>query len=73
MKISVQVHTRSNKSEVAKKREGEYDIYTTKLPQKDAANKAIIKLLAEYFDVTQSCVLINKGRISNKKIIEIIQ
>ncbi len=72
MKILVQAHARSNKSEVVKKEEGEYDVYTTKLPRKDTANKAIIKLLAEHFGVAKSCVLINKGRTSNKKIIEII-
>ena len=41
-------------------------------PVKGLANEAIVKLLAEYFSVSVSCVIIKAGHTSKSKIIEII-
>jgi uncharacterized protein YggU (UPF0235/DUF167 family) len=36
------------------------------------ANDGLVKLLAEYYDVAKSCVLIKTGAKSRKKVVEII-
>lgn len=36
------------------------------------ANGGLVKLLAEYYDVAKSCVLIKTGAKSRKKVVEII-
>ena len=36
------------------------------------ANSALIKVLADYFDTSKSCVVIKSGAKSRKKVVEII-
>lgn len=74
MKISVKVKTNSTpasgKPRVIK--DGEiYELYLKSSPIEGQANKEIVGLLADYFDVCKSQITILRGRKSKTKIIEI--
>lgn len=71
MRITVSVKTNARKNEVVKVDDSTYRIAVTASPIEGKANKAIIKLLAEYFDVPKSSVYIHSGAAVRKKIIEI--
>ena len=47
-------------------------VYLREKPVDGAANTALVKLLAQHFDVAKSCVIIKSGASSRHKIIEII-
>ncbi len=47
-------------------------VYLREKPVDGAANAALIKLLAEYFCVAKSCVVIKCGASSRHKLIEIL-
>ena len=71
MKFSAQIKAGSKMDEV--KREGNSLVIKTKAPAREGkANKAIIKLLAEYFGVPQSAIAIKSGLGSKNKIIEVV-
>lgn len=69
--ISVTVVPRSSKNEVIPLEDGSYKIKITAPPVDGEANKKLIELISEYFDVAKSCVKIVKGETGKKKIIEI--
>lgn len=50
----------------------ELTVYLREKPVDGAANTALVKLLAEYFQVAKSCVVIKTGANSRHKIIEIL-
>lgn len=76
MKISVKVITNSNQNEVV---EDYVDLLGVRIlkakvnqpPENGKANKALIKLLSEYFKVRRNAVLIIFGATSRNKIVEI--
>lgn len=71
MIIKVRVHPRASKNAVVPT-PGEYiEVYTTLPPVKNLANKAVLELLAGYFDVPKSQVSLLAGHTSRSKIIEI--
>ena len=49
-----------------------YIVYLREKPHDGEANQALIKLLADYFDVANSCVVIKQGAKGHQKTIEII-
>jgi len=51
---------------------GKYSVAVKKPAQEGKANKALIDLLSEYFDVPKSRIEIIKGHKSKNKVIEII-
>ncbi|MBI4252586.1 DUF167 domain-containing protein [Candidatus Uhrbacteria bacterium] len=67
MKIAVQVKTPARKNEVVKVDDGTYRVAVTAPPMEGKANKAVIDLLAEYFDVPKSQIEITKGQTSRQK------
>ena len=69
--ISVIVVPRSSKNEVIPLEDGSYRIRLTAAPVDGAANKKLIELISEYFDVAKSCVVIVKGERGKKKVLEI--
>lgn len=71
MRVTVSVKTNARKNEVAKSDDGTYRVAVTASPIEGKANKAVIELLAEYFDVPKSSVYIHAGAAGRKKIIEI--
>lgn len=50
-----------------------YKVYVTVAPEQGKANKKMIELLAEYFDVAKSQIRIVKGETSRNKIVEILK
>lgn len=69
--ISVSVVPRSSKNEVIPLEDGSYKIKITAPPVDGEANKKLIELISEYFDVAKSCIKIAKGETGKKKILEI--
>ena len=70
MKIRVKVIAGAKKEEV-KQEEGFLKINVTSPPVKGKANDAVIKSIAQHFDVPRSKITITKGLTSNKKEVEI--
>lgn len=73
MIISIKVKTRSPKSLVEKTQGGDYLVFVKEITEKGKANKEIIKLLAKYFNVVQSRIVIKSGVGGTKKIIEVLE
>lgn len=74
MKISVQAKPNSKEEKVEKIKIGDQEIYRVSVkepPIQGRANIAIMKLLADYFNVPQSNIKIISGYASRQKIIEI--
>jgi len=72
MRIYVKVSPRSSKNEVTKISEGEYKIKLTAAPIDNKANKMLLDILAEYFDVPRSSLQIIGGKSAKVKIVEIL-
>ncbi len=68
MKIEIKVITNASKN-IIKEEDNVFKVYVTAQREKGKANKQVIKLLAEYFDVNKSSLEIIKGEKSNKKIV----
>lgn len=72
MKIFVKAKPASYEEKVEKIDDSHYLVCVTEPPQNGLANRGIARVLAEYFKVAQSRVVIKKGFTSKQKIIEII-
>ena len=72
MKISVVVKSNARTSKIEKTDDGCFKIWVKETPIEGKANEAVVKMLAEYFDVARSRVDIISGHTAKKKIIEII-
>lgn len=72
MRIYVKVSPRSSKNEVTKISEGEYKVKLTAPPVDGQANNMLLKILAEYFGIARSCLIIIGGKSAKVKIIEIL-
>ena len=70
MKIKIRVAPRSSRDEVVKTGD-DYIVRVKAQPREGKANEAVIKLLAEYFEVTRSSVRITSGLSGRNKIVEI--
>jgi uncharacterized protein YggU (UPF0235/DUF167 family) len=71
MKISVTVKPRSKEARV-EKADDTYIAYVKEPPIENRANEAVIKLLADYFDIAKSRVSVLHGVKSKRKVVEII-
>jgi uncharacterized protein (TIGR00251 family) len=71
MKISVKVKPNARQEKIEKVNESHFLIRVKEKPQEGKANKAVIKVLAEYFGVPQSQIVLLKGQSSREKIFEI--
>lgn len=72
VRIYIKVISRSSRNKIEKISEGEYKVWVTAAPVDNAANKMLIQVLADYFDVPRSCLTIIGGKTAKKKIIEIL-
>ena len=70
MKIRVKVVSNSKNEEVTKEDDG-FLVKVKEPPKEGKANKAVIKLLAEYFGVSQGSIRIVRGFRSRTKVIEV--
>jgi len=71
MRIYVKVNPRSSKNSVEKIAEGEYKVKLTAPPVDGEANIMLIKVLAEYFDIPKSSLVIIGGKSAKIKIVEL--
>jgi len=72
MRIYVKVIPRSSINKIEKTGEGEYKVKLTAPPVDGEANKMLIEVLADYFDVSKSSVEIVGGRSARTKIVDIL-
>lgn len=72
MKIFVTIKLRSA-GERVEKIDGTHFIVAVREPATEGkANRALVKILSQYFHASPSCVTITRGTKSRKKIVEII-
>jgi len=65
--IEVKVQTRCSENSVEKLENDLYKVKVKALPVKGEANKAVIKLMADFFDVPQSSIRIVRGQKASRK------
>lgn len=73
MRIYIKVSPRSSRNEVVRVSEGEYKVKLTAPPVDGQANEALIKLLAEHFKVSKSCISIVGGKTAKIKIVDVLK
>lgn len=70
--IDVTVSPRASVEKVVQLEDGTYKVYTFKPAVEGEANKKVIELVAEYFGVKKSQVVIKAGLKSKKKVVEVL-
>jgi len=73
MIIHIKVKANSKRESVEKISENEYCLRVNAPAQEGKANKAVIKLLSEFFDIPKSMVIILKGETNRNKTIELLE
>ncbi len=73
MRIYIKVTPKSSRNKIEKVSTGEYKVWVTVAPEKNKANRAVIELLAKYFQVSKSQISIIAGKTTAKKLVEILQ
>ncbi|MDP2630087.1 MAG: DUF167 domain-containing protein [Candidatus Uhrbacteria bacterium] len=71
MKLTVKVKTGARENTVKKIDETSYAVAVKARPIEGKANEAVIKAIAEYFDIPKSRVGIQSGHSSSQKIIAV--
>ncbi|PIV39230.1 MAG: hypothetical protein COS29_03725 [Candidatus Omnitrophica bacterium CG02_land_8_20_14_3_00__42_8] len=71
MRVEVKVIARAKKEEIEKVSENNYRIKVSLPPEKGKANKRVIELLSEEFDIKKKDIRIVSGETNSRKIIEI--
>jgi uncharacterized protein (TIGR00251 family) len=71
LKIYVRVKPNAKQEKTEKVGERDFSVWVKEKPQEGKANKAVIKVLSEYFEVPQSRIILLKGQSSKEKIFEI--
>ena len=73
MKIAVNVVPNAKQADVLEESENNFRVKVDAPPKEGKANKRLIEILAQYFDVAKSKIKIVKGEKSRQKIVEIIK
>jgi uncharacterized protein (TIGR00251 family) len=73
MLIKVKVFSNSKKQGIIKKSENSFEVRVKEKPLKGQANKEVIKVLADYFEVLESKVRLIKGFRHTNKIFAIYE
>jgi uncharacterized protein (TIGR00251 family) len=71
MLIKVKVFADSEKDEIIKKKDDEFEVRVKEKAEKGRANSAVIKVLANYFKIDESMIRLVKGFKERNKIFEI--
>ena len=71
MKFFIQVKPKSSTARVEQKNEKELTVWVREVPEDGKANDAVVRAIAEYFDVAPSRVKIARGASGRKKVVEI--
>ena len=68
--MEIEIKVIANASKNAVKEEADvFKVYVTAQREKGKANKQVVKLLAQHFNVSKSTVEIIKGEKSNRKVV----
>lgn len=73
MRFDVRVKTGKKESKVIKRDFADYEVWVKAKPVKGAANRELIKVMADYFNTKPYNLRIVKGLTSPSKIIELIK
>lgn len=68
-KIFVKVVPNSKNIKIEKISEDHFKIWTNKKPTDNEANYSVVEILAEYFDVPKSDLIIKSGQKSRDKVV----
>lgn len=71
MIINVKVNPKSKRNLVEQEKEDLFRVYVTAAPEDGKANKAMIKLLADYFSVGRSKISIISGEKFRLKVVRV--
>ena len=71
MKIIIRAKPNAKENKVEKISENEFTVYVTAPPIDGKANAAIVKMLANYFNTSQSMVTIISGHFAKTKVVEV--
>jgi uncharacterized protein len=71
MKISVKVKPNAKQEKIEKVGEKDFIVWVKEKPQEGKANQAVIRVLAEYFNVLKSEMILLKGQTAREKVFEI--
>ena len=71
-KINVRVIPRARQNKITVENDGCLRVHITAAPVDGAANDAVIKILAEYFDMPKSQIKIIRGATSRNKVVELL-
>ncbi len=72
MKFFLHVKPKSSIVRIEQKNEKELTVWVKEVPEDGKANDAVVRAVAEHFDVAPSRVKILRGASGRKKIIEIV-
>ncbi len=70
-KINLRVIPRARQNKIEVDTDGMYRVHITAAPVDGAANIAVVRAMAEYFNVPKSQIKILRGETSRNKVIEI--
>ena len=73
MRIYVKVVPKSSRNKIEKISEEEYKVWITAPPTQGKANKSLIELLADYFNISKSFIIIVSGKTAKTKIVDIFK
>jgi len=71
MRINVKVITNAKKTELIPLSKTEFKAKLTAIPEKEKANKQLIKLISKHFNVPKSNISLKLGKSASNKVIEI--
>lgn len=71
MRVYIKVIPRASQNKIEKVSEGEYKVWVTVPPSEGQANEGVVKILAKYFGVAKSCVVIVGGKSARAKIVDV--
>jgi len=71
-KINVRVIPRAKQNKITTDDDGRLRVHITAAPVDGAANDAVIRALADYFDVQKSQIKIIRGATSRNKVVELL-
>lgn len=72
MKFFLQVKPKSSVARIEQENEKELTVWVREVPEDGKANDAVVRAVAEHFDVAPSRVKIIRGASGRKKVVEIV-
>mgnify|MGYP001576363688 FL=1 len=71
MKIFVKVKPSAKEEKIVQESPNQFSVWVREPAEENKANRAVVRVLAEYFKVEKSAVWIVAGKTSRTKIIEV--